>query len=96
MFLGDVRVGHSVTVVRIGGERSFRRRLMELGVLPGTRIEVVRVAPLGDPVELMARGCRLSIRKNEAAIIEVTEEKAHAAARAPSAAPVHGGLPASP
>jgi ferrous iron transport protein A len=96
MFLGDVHVGHSVTVVSIGGERSFRRRLMELGVLPGTRIEVVRIAPLGDPVELLARGCRLSIRKNEAALIEVTEAKSSTAARATSAASVPEGLPASP
>jgi len=94
MFLCEVHVGHSVTVVSIGGERSFRRRLMELGVLPGTRIEVVRIAPLGDPVELLARGCRLSIRKNEAALIEVTEEKARA--RAHSRASVPDGLPASP
>jgi Fe2+ transport system protein FeoA len=44
---------------------------MELGLLPGTRVQMVRVAPLGDPVELLVRGCRLSIRRAEAAAVRV-------------------------
>ena len=44
---------------------------MELGLLPGTAVEVVRVAPLGDPIELSVRGCLLSIRREEAARIEI-------------------------
>jgi Fe2+ transport system protein FeoA len=53
-------------IVRISGPRSFRRRIMELGLLPGTDVQVLRVAPLGDPLQLMVRGCRLSIRRSEA------------------------------
>lgn len=45
---------------------------MELGLVPGTRVELVRVAPLGDPVELLVRGASLSIRKAEASVIEVS------------------------
>lgn len=71
MTLGDVPVGTSVTITRIGGEGAFRRRLMELGVLPGTRVNLVRVAPLGDPIELRVRGCALSIRRVEAQAIAV-------------------------
>lgn len=58
-------------VLRVGGPPGFRRRLMEFGLVPGTVVEVVRVAPLGDPVQLLVRGCRLSIRKAEAAEVTV-------------------------
>lgn len=54
-------------VQSVGGERAFRRRLMELGLVPGTPISLVQFAPLGDPLEIEARGCRLSIRRAEAA-----------------------------
>lgn len=54
--------------------RQVRRRLLELGLLPGTRIEVVRRAPLGDPLELRLRGYRLSIRADEARAIGVVRE----------------------
>jgi Fe2+ transport system protein FeoA len=49
---------------------------MELGVIPGTPVEVLRVAPLGDPVELSARGCNLSIRRAEARLVDVIEQPA--------------------
>lgn len=58
-------------VLRVGGQPGFRRRLMEFGLVPGTPVEVVRVAPLGDPVQLLVRGCRLSIRRAEAAEVTV-------------------------
>jgi ferrous iron transport protein A len=69
--LEQVVPGGSVVVGKVGGARSFRRRLMELGIIPGTRVEVLRVAPFGDPMELSARGCNLSIRATEAAQVEV-------------------------
>jgi Fe2+ transport system protein FeoA len=55
----------------VNGSRPVRRRLLELGLVPGTRISVVGVSPLGDPLELEVRGSRLSIRKKEALNIEV-------------------------
>ena len=58
-------------VLRVGGQPGFRRRLMEFGLVPGTTVEVVRVAPLGDPIQLLVRGCRLSIRLAEAAEVTV-------------------------
>jgi ferrous iron transport protein A len=95
--LAEVALGVPVTITRVGGERQFRRRLMELGLLPGTRIEVVRVAPLGDPIELFVRGCFLSIRRSEARLVDVTMERAAlAVAPSPSAvAPMPPGLAAS-
>jgi ferrous iron transport protein A len=59
------------TVVRVGGARAVRRRLLELGLVPGTRVQVVGASPLGDPLELEVRGSRLSIRKKEALSLEV-------------------------
>lgn len=63
--------GQRATVRTVGGSRSFRRRLLELGLLPGTEVALVRVAPLGDPIEIDLRGGRLSLRKAEARAIEV-------------------------
>lgn len=76
MLLSEIQTGQIVQVVRIAGQSSFRRRLMELGLVPGTRVELVRVAPLGDPVELLVRGASLSIRKAEAGVIEVARVNA--------------------
>jgi len=73
MLLSQIQPGQVVQVVRVAGHSSFRRRLMELGLVPGTRVELVRVAPLGDPVELLVRGASLSIRKAEAGEIEVAQ-----------------------
>ena len=64
--LGDVKVGESSTIVKLHGEGALRRHLMDLGL-----IKVVKVAPLGDPVEINVRGYELSIRKEEAAVVEV-------------------------
>lgn len=64
--------GERGTIERIEGDRGIVRRLMELGLVPGTEVEVVRHAPLGDPVELRIRQVHLSIRRSEAAQIHVT------------------------
>ena len=55
----------------VGGERAFRRRLLELGFLPGVEVKLVGGAPLGDPLEIEVRGCRFSLRKAEADVIAV-------------------------
>jgi len=64
-----------VEILAIGGEPSWRRRLLELGFLPGVEVTVIGVAPLGDPLHLEVRGCRFSIRKAEAAAISVAEPR---------------------
>jgi ferrous iron transport protein A len=71
MNLAAAGIGDTVQISAVGGERSFRRRLMELGLVPGTLVEFVAVAPLGDPLKLLVRGAQLSIRRSEAALIEV-------------------------
>lgn len=69
--LSDVRVGDTVTVLRVGNDRPIAIRLLELGLLPGTKVRVVRRAPMGDPIELHLRDYALSIRGEEARRIEV-------------------------
>ncbi len=69
--LADLRVGERGVVRGVGGQAGLRRRLLELGVLPGTPLEIVRVAPLGDPIEVRLRGYSLSIRRDDARIVAV-------------------------
>ena len=69
--LDDLRPGEAGVIVRIDREGSVARRLMELGLVPGTAVEVVRYAPLGDPMELRIRRIHISIRRREAARIHV-------------------------
>ncbi len=63
--------GESGVVVRLAGDAATARRLMELGLVPGTPVEVVRRAPLGDPMELRLRDIHLSLRRSEAVHIHV-------------------------
>lgn len=69
--LDQVKPGIGCTVVKLQGESSTKRRIMDMGITKGTDIFVVKVAPLGDPIELKVRGYDLSIRKSEAELIEV-------------------------
>ncbi len=62
----DIRPGDSARLLQVGGERSFRRRLMELGFLPGTTVRLVRRVVVGDLVEFEVRGGHISLRASEA------------------------------
>jgi ferrous iron transport protein A len=67
--LGELERGARAVVDSLDGERPFRRRLMEMGLTPGTAVALVNVAPLGDPLEIELRNGRLSIRRHEAALV---------------------------
>ncbi|MCD7955695.1 MAG: ferrous iron transport protein A [Lachnospiraceae bacterium] len=69
--LRDVPVGATTKVVKIHGEGAVKRRIMDMGVTKGIDIYVRKVAPLGDPVQVTVRGYELSIRKEDAQMIEV-------------------------
>lgn len=73
--LDRLPLGTPAIVRRVGSARAIARRLMELGLVPGTRVTVTRVAPLGDPLELRVRNYALSIRRSEALAIEVDETR---------------------
>ncbi|MBQ7411473.1 MAG: ferrous iron transport protein A [Clostridia bacterium] len=69
--LKDVPIGASARVVKLHGEGALKRRIMDMGITKGVMITVRKLAPLGDPMELTVRGYELSIRKEDAATIEV-------------------------
>lgn len=69
--LRDVKIGETCTVVKLHGEGTIKRRIMDMGITKGVEIYVRKVAPLGDPVEITVRGYELSIRKADAESIEV-------------------------
>ena len=69
--LREVAVGSSCTVKKLHGEGVVKRRIMDMGITKGVEIKVQKVAPLGDPMEVTVRGYQLSIRKADAAMVEV-------------------------
>ena len=69
--LKDARIGQSVRVVKLYGEGAVRRRIMDMGITKGVTIQICKVAPLGDPIEITVRGYQLSLRKADAEMIEV-------------------------
>ena len=64
--LKDISVGSTAILSEIGGERAFRRRLMEMGLLPGTSVKLMRRVHVGGLVQLRVRGCSVSLRAHEA------------------------------
>jgi ferrous iron transport protein B len=71
MRLNELKIGESARIDIIGGEGALRQHFLDMGLVPGANATLVRLAPLGDPMELNVRGYELSIRKNEAESIEV-------------------------
>ncbi len=71
MTLKEVKIGDTVTVVKLNGSGAVKRRIMDMGVTKGSRVYVRKVAPLGDPIQVTVRDYELSIRKEDAELIEV-------------------------
>lgn len=71
MTLNEVPVGKSVQVEKINCQGALKRRIMDMGITKGVDVRLVRVAPLGDPIEVRVRGYELSLRKEDAGLIEV-------------------------
>ena len=69
--LKELKVGESANVIRLYGEGAAKRRIMDMGITKGVGIQVRKVAPLGDPIEVTVRGYELSIRKADAEMIEI-------------------------
>ena len=72
--LREVSCGETVTVKKLTGEGPVKRRIMDMGITKDCKIKLVRTAPLGDPVEVTLRGYMLSLRKEDAGMIEVEAE----------------------
>ncbi len=69
--LRDIPIGETSKVVKIHGQGALKRRIMDMGITKGTEVYVRKVAPLGDPIEITIRGYELSIRKEDADILEM-------------------------
>ena len=69
--LRDVKIGEKAVVVKLHGEGAVKRRIMDMGITKNTEVYVRKVAPLGDPIEVMVRNYELSLRKADAEMIEV-------------------------
>ncbi|MBN2431949.1 MAG: ferrous iron transport protein A [Acidobacteria bacterium] len=69
MTLDKLQMGTSARLMHIDSSATLRSRLLELGLTPGTDVSIVRVAPMGDPIEVKVRGYRLTLRKKDAALI---------------------------
>lgn len=69
--LRHVKIGKTVTVVKLHGEGAVKRRIMDMGITKGVQLTINKVAPLGDPIEVTVRGYELSIRKADAEMIEI-------------------------
>ena len=71
MTLGDAKVGSTVVVTKIEGDSAYKRRIMDMGITKGSELDIRKVAPLGDPVEITVRGYELSVRKDDAQCVQV-------------------------
>ena len=69
--LRQIRAGSKAKVVKLHGEGAVKRRIMDMGITKGVEVQVCKVAPLGDPIEVTVRGYQLSIRKADTEMIEV-------------------------
>ena len=73
--LSEFAVGESGTILSVSGEGAVRRRLFDMGVTPGADVKLRKKAPLGDPIEITIRGYELTLRKAEAACVEMQNGK---------------------
>lgn len=73
MTLDDLHIGQGGTIASVGGEGALRRRFLDMGLTPGTKVFVRKMAPLGDPIEIFLRGYELTLRKEDAQRIEITD-----------------------
>lgn len=73
MTLDEIAIGASVKIVKVNGQGALRRRLLDMGLTPKTVVTVRKIAPMGDPLELFLRSYVLTLRKEDAANIEVED-----------------------
>ena len=93
--LKDTKIGETARVEKLGGDGALRQHFLDMGIIPGTEITVVKYAPMGDPVELRLHGYELTLRLADAEQIEVTpvtEKKAEIKKKTEKKNPAHPGL----
>ncbi|MGM9597881.1 MAG: ferrous iron transport protein A [Eubacteriales bacterium] len=73
MTLDELKIGGSAVIKAVNGEGALRLRLLDMGLIPRTRVSMIKIAPMGDPMEIMVRGYELTLRREDAAKLEVEE-----------------------
>lgn len=73
MTLADIVIGEQVLIQQVRGRGALRRRLLEMGLTPNTTVSIRKMAPMGDPIELRVRGYSLTLRKEDANLIDVCD-----------------------
>ena len=71
MTLDQLEIGKSAVIKKVGGQGSLRLRLLDMGLIPRTKVTMRKIAPMGDPIEIMVRGYELTLRKEDARCIEI-------------------------
>ena len=75
MTINDVQIGEQGCITRVGGEGALRLRFLDMGLIPGTVVRLQKVAPMGDPIQIQVRGYELTIRRDDAKMIDIAEDK---------------------
>ena len=73
MSIDDLKIGQQGTILTVGGEGTLRLRFLDMGLIPGTRVRLQKVAPMGDPIQILIRGYELTIRRDDARKITLKE-----------------------
>ena len=76
MTLAELKIGQSARILAVGGEGALRCRLLDMGLIPKTRLTLQKIAPMGDPLEIHIRGYELTLRREEAEKIEILPQVA--------------------
>ena len=74
MTINDLQIGQSGVISQVGGEGALRLRFLDMGLIPGTKVVLQKVAPMGDPIQIQVRGYELTIRREDARRITLKEE----------------------
>lgn len=74
MTLHQLPIGQSAIITKVGGEGELRYRFLDMGLISKTKVTVIKVAPMGDPIEIRLRGYTLTLRVEDAKNIEITQE----------------------
>ena len=74
MSIDDLKIGQQGTILTVGGEGTLRLRFLDMGLIPGTRVQLQKVAPMGDPSQILVRGYELTLRREDARKITLQED----------------------
>ena len=74
MTMADLKIGQTGTISTVGGEGALRLRLLDMGLIPGTKVKLEKIAPMGDPIQIQVRGYELTIRREDAGKSALQEE----------------------